>query len=150
VVVTDGDVLALRAFLAGDNAQLGRLTEGSNRVPDDRFAALVAAAFVTAVQRRWPGEAPRASIIGVVARLRSRDREIADLIDPLDAETLIGATLTDPSAAAALSAKAKATQVPLLRQLIDEAELDDDGLDALLAEARVVVVRMTVAPSHHR
>jgi hypothetical protein len=145
-MVTDEQMAGLRAFLAEDEAEWDRLFEGTEPVDaDEGFALIVAAAFVTAARRRWGGAAPRAGIVGVVARMRSRDSEIADRIDPRDAERLLQAVLEDPAAARDLDPRAKGAQVPLLRQLVDELEFDDADLDEFLAQARSLADQMSHA-----
>jgi hypothetical protein len=145
-VVTDSQVAGLRAFLVDDDAEWNRLFEGPDPADASQdFAALTAAAFVTAVRRCWPDGAARPSIIGVVARMRSRVSEIADHVDPRVAERLIEAALGDIAAAQDLDPRAKGAQVPLLRQLVDEAEFDDAGLDEFLAQARSLADQMSHA-----
>jgi hypothetical protein len=146
MAITDDQMAGLRAFLTDDDSEWGRLFEGPNAVDaEDGYALMFAAAFTTAVRGRWSVDTPKAEVIRFVATTRSRFRELADEIDPLAAEALIQAALGDVTAAQDLDPRAKGAQVPLLRQLVDEAEFDDADLDEFLAQARTLADQMSHA-----
>lgn len=89
--VPDEIVAAFRAYLSGDkerwtarNAALDRSKPGRRA-----YKAFLIAMFVTAVGRRF-GRGPRWShIVEFVADLRSRDDELADMLDPEETERMI-------------------------------------------------------------
>jgi hypothetical protein len=138
VTVTDEQVAMLRAHLNGDKAEHDRLAAEPDP-PDFQpgFNALVATAFVEAVNRRFGRDRLLADIVRFVAHMRAEFLRDPDLLDPIAAEKLIQAALGDQQAAAELDDDAKARgQVFLLPALVDEAKLDRDGVDGLLTTAR--------------
>jgi hypothetical protein len=93
--VTDDVVATMRAYLSGDREQFQRRNEAL--APGDRkaFRALLTAAFMEAVERRFGGGTPRDEIIDFVAELRGRDDQIAERLDPDATERMIAAVFDD-------------------------------------------------------
>lgn len=138
--VTDEHVAAVRAYLRGDEDTDRRLDRFSAQ-DAHAFAALVTAAFVEALRRRFPERWTPAVVIRFVASARSRIAEHAHEVDPRRAEALIRAALGDGDPAA-LDDETKALQAPLLLSLIQDENLDGPGLDAFLDDARTRAERI--------
>jgi hypothetical protein len=135
--VTDDQVAALRAYLADDLDQHRQLYARLDRqAAHSGYAALLAAAFFEAVNRRFAQDGTTADVIEFVADVRGRSQALAEAIDPRAAERLIRAALTDEDIDD-LDDRAKGSlYVVLLAGLIGDEQLSDDGLDEFLAEAR--------------
>lgn len=137
MVVTDGQVAALRALLVDDidghralYAQLGADKTG--------YTALVTGAFCEAVERRFAEHHETADVIQFVSDVRSRSDRLAREIDPAVAERVIGAVFGAGSIADLSDADVAGTQIIVLAALAAEEHLDDAGLDAFLASSRTL------------
>lgn len=131
--VPDEHVTALRAYLSGDvegwERLHGQLLE-SGRL--EGYGQLIHAAFVTAVRRRFSkGWAPSV-VIQYVAEIRALASERPGLIDPRAAESLIRQALDDPVAHDTAPDTQARTELLLLMTLIEDEDLDDEGLDQFL------------------
>jgi len=137
MAVTDEQVAALRAQLAGNAAEHKRLFAELDRQGDALgYSALVNAAFFEAVDRRFGKQNTRADVIEFVADVRSRFDEVADEVDPRAAERVIFKVLgtgstDDIDAQTSLTAK-----LYLLAAIIADEHLDDTGLDDFMVEVR--------------
>ena len=135
--VTDEQVAPLRAQLAGQPEEHLRLF---NLLDQDAkttgYQALVSAAFVTAVQRRFAPEASPGEVVEFVGSVRSRSPQVADKIDPVIAERVIMSVLADDSLDDVDARKSFETQLVLMAAIVGGENLDDAGLDAFLAQAR--------------
>jgi hypothetical protein len=100
------------------------------------YAALVAAAFCEAVERRFPRDHQHGDVITFVASVRTRSDRLATEIAPRTAERIIRAVSGDGSIADLSDATVAGTQIVLLAALIADEQLDDAGLDAFLGSAR--------------
>lgn len=136
MAVTDGQVAALRAHLAGDIEEHERLYAQLGPAAGTGYNALVAAAFCTAVERRFAKEGTRADVMQFVGDVRARSERLSDAIDPLTAERVIRAVYTAESVDDVDDRTMGATQIVLLTALIADAHLDDAGLDDFMAAAR--------------
>jgi hypothetical protein len=90
IEITVQSTAALRAQLSGNSSEHQRLVrEFSSR--DDRvaYSALVNAAFLEAVGRRFTKESKDSDVIEYVADVRSRIDAIADAVDPQAGEQII-------------------------------------------------------------
>lgn len=144
--VTDDEVAALRAMLAGDPERFKELVDQLDR-PHAAigYTALLAAAFGEAVLRRFGKKHTHREIIEFVADARSRSENLAADIDPDAGERLIGAALGEATTQGmAREAKINA-QFLLLVALIAAERLEDAGLDAFLADARSMADEMIEA-----
>lgn len=135
--VTDDQVMALRAYLAGDFDTHKRLFRQLDRTSARvGYPALVTAAFCEAVERRFAESGTASDVIEFIGEVRSRHLKDPDEIESRVAERVILSVFTDEEVGD-LDAKVKyRTQLILLLPLIDDEQLDDAGLDAFLGEAR--------------
>jgi hypothetical protein len=107
--------------------------------PDSSYTtAFLAAAFVEAVNRRFGKGATEADVIEYVADVRRRSDEIGDAIDPGAAVKLILAVLSDESARDVDARTRGKVFVIFIAALISDERLDGDGIDAVLASARML------------
>jgi hypothetical protein len=150
MLVTDEDVLALRAFLTGDDVTFDRVSvvleerDGGN----EEFAALQGAAFAAVARRRFPDGHTAGDVVRLVAEARAAVDDTAGEIDPRTAEGLLHGVLCDPAAAGGLDEVAKArTQPALLQAMLEEADVSGAELDSLLAEARELADRWLAGPA---
>jgi hypothetical protein len=136
--VTDEQAGALRAYLTDDPDEHKRLYGQLDRAAARAgYVALLTAAFVTAVTRRFGQPGAADDVIDFVADLRSRSDAVAGAIDPRAAEHLIQAALNDDDTG--VDAKNMGgLMVVILAGLVADEELTADGLDEFLAEARKV------------
>lgn len=137
MLVTDGEVAALRAVLKDDTNRHKELFAELDRGHAAKaYTALVSSAFVDAVWRRFGEDHVHADVIEFVADVRSRSENLAAKIDPETGERLINTVLGEASTVG-MSREAKMSgQFLLLVALIAAERLEDDALDAFLAEAR--------------
>jgi hypothetical protein len=138
VPVTDEQTEALRAFMSFDpsSERLTRDLAGSGRL--DGFGALAHAAFVIAVRRRFAPSWTSAQVVGFTAQLRNALRPRGIDLDPKAAEILIRQALGDPvTSEHDDKTQARATTLILIALVADE-QLDDNGLDLFMAEARAL------------
>jgi hypothetical protein len=137
MAVTNDQVAALRAYLAGDFAKHRQLMEQLGREgAREGFAALVPAAFVEAAERRFPPGTSMDEITSFVALVRAQHLNDPDEIDPLIAERLIHDVSTGESIGDLNPDVKYRTQFVLLYPLIVEGNFSEAGLDDLVAEAR--------------
>lgn len=145
MLVSGEQVAALRAFLALDPDQAGRLTEQlveSGRV--EGYGELVYAAFVSAVRRRFSPTWTVADVIRFVAAKRAELLEDGAEVDPLTAEILVRRALGG-GIATELDEKSRArAQILLLGEIVADAGFDDAGLDDFLAQVRSLADQMTL------
>lgn len=136
--VTDDEVAALRAFLSGDLDLYHQIRRGLDHSAATRASdsAPVAAAFFEAVDRRFGDSGTAADVISYVADVRARSGEVAEQVDPQAAERLIRAVMTDETIADIDTETKGRVFIVFLGALISDEQLDDDGLDAFLAQAR--------------
>jgi hypothetical protein len=139
MAVSDEQVAALRAFLTLQPDEAERLTEQLAAVGAlDGYGALVYAAFVTAIRRRFSPTWTIPYVIRFVATARARLLKNEIEIDPRAAEILMRRALGD-SIVAELDEEARTrAQIFLLGEMVVDEQLDDAGLDAFLATARVL------------
>lgn len=137
MTVTDHQVATLRAMLVGNRDEHARLVAQLDRQGDGLgYSALLNAAFIRAVTRRFGKESDDATIINFIADARSRSDEVAQAIDPRVGERLIrkvasGEPTDDIGARASSTAK-----LLLLAVLVTDEGLEGAALDEFLASAR--------------
>jgi hypothetical protein len=144
VLVTDDQVIALRAILAGD-PDLHREAYGRFNRPGGRtgYMVLVTAAFFEAVDRRFAKTGTPSDVIDFVADVRSRSDRLAEEIDPTVAERLIRSCLTDEDVDDLNDETRAGTMIVLLGGLVADEQFDAEGLDAFLADARKLANSMS-------
>lgn len=137
MAVSDEQVMTMRAMLAGDFVQHRRMFEQLEQA--DRLAgyeALLAAAFLEAVDRRFGEGYAFSDVIQYVADARARYNEIGTGFDPRAAERLIRAALGDGSAEDLGDQTLAEIQVLLLGDLITSKHLGDAELDQFMNDVR--------------
>jgi hypothetical protein len=146
MLVTDEHVVALHAFLTGDEETFDRVSALlKKRGSQNEYAALQGAAFAVAARRRFPDGHTAGDVVRLVAEVRSAVDDTDGEIDPLTAERLLHSVLCDPAAAEGLEELAKArTQPALLYAMLEEGGFSRPDLDNLLAEARQLADRWLV------
>lgn len=143
--MTDEQVAAVRAYLTDSDdcdRLFARLNLGGSY---DGTSALFAMAFLEAVNQRFAPTWTVSDVIRFVAHARTWWGEQADDMNPRDAEHLIRAMLGDGSPHE-LDETAKVLQIPLLRVLIADKDLDDAGIDDFLGRVRERAERIPVEP----
>lgn len=146
--VTDVQVAALRALLSKNLDGYDRLAPAA--LADGHGCdALVAGAFVEAIQRQFGPTPTHRDIVTFVAALRAGQPERADEIDVRAAEHMVRAALGQPSAIADLTNEQKLDiQTRLLVDIVEAEQLDLARLDDLLAGARVHAEGIRADPAH--
>jgi hypothetical protein len=138
-VVTDQQVAALRAYLAGGSNERVRLHEQLLQSDGlNGYGELVHTAFVTAVRRRFAPIYTRSDVIRFVADIRVLLSERPDAIHPCAGENLIRRALGEPIADDIDQETRGRTEIVLLAVLIKDEELDDAGLDEFLGSVRTL------------
>lgn len=141
--VADEQVTALRTILTGDAARYKELYAKLDRSRLGReYTALVAAAFGTAVMRRFGEQHTTRDVVEFVADARSRSENIAAKIDPEVGERLIGAVLGEATTQGISREAVANAQFLLLGALVAAEHLDDAGLDAFMEDARKLADEM--------
>jgi hypothetical protein len=142
VPVIDDQLRALHAYLSGDFATYGKLRDQLSEMPDQSaWGALIGAGFFEAVDRRFAKGgtvSDSAAIVEYVADVRARSYKLAQDIDPAVAERLIQDSLGHGSADDIDARTRLGMRFLLLAALIVDEQLDEEGLEAFLAQAREV------------
>jgi hypothetical protein len=141
--VTDDQVAALRAQLAGDYDEHRRLLADLNqRGALSGYTALVTAAFIEAVDRRFvPGHRDDAAVIEFVGDVRSRFPGADDEIDPTAAERVVRKALGRGSISDLDGPTIRRTERLLLPLIVADERLTGEELDRFLASARKLLDR---------
>ena len=146
--VTDDAVATLRAQLTGDQEEYDRLLAKVDAAGDaTSYAALVAAAFVEAAERRFRAHGTPADVVRFVADVRARTPDMSEKIDPKVGEQLFLSALMDAPLDEGLSGGTiVATQLLLLVAMtVDEAPAPE-RLEAILAESRTLADEWMATP----
>ncbi|GAA4303770.1 hypothetical protein BJY14_007315 [Actinomadura luteofluorescens] len=129
----------LRTQLAGQVDEHRRLLHGLD--PEQArlgYAALVAAAFVVAVERRFRegnNVADDATVIDFIASVRARSDDSAHIVNPEVAESIILTLLGRGSVDTIDGNTLLEHQIILLAALVSQAQFEGSELDAFMAEA---------------
>ena len=135
--VSDDQVATLRALLSDDMGRYRQLFSGLDRAEAKKgYSALVTAGFAEAVERRFGTGYRGGDIVEFVASVRSRSDQVAAELDPDVAERVIRVVLEDAPVDDLSRDAITGAQLLLLIGLIADAQLDCEGLDQFLAEAR--------------
>jgi len=135
--VTDDQVAALRALLSDDMDRHRQLFGALDRAEAKKgYTALVTAAFIEAVERRFGTGYQATDIVTFVADVRARSDRLARELDPDVAERVIRVVLEDAPVEDLPRNAVTGAQLLVLVGLIADARLDDAGLDEFLAAAR--------------
>jgi alkylhydroperoxidase family enzyme len=137
MAVTDEQMAALRAYLAGDFETHTRLRSQLDReAAATSYSALISAAFCVAVLRRFSQDHGVAVVIDFVSTVRSQSEWLSDNIDPRVAERLIQSVFTYEKVSDINQEIRFGTQIVLLAALIADEHLDGPGLDEFMTESR--------------
>jgi hypothetical protein len=135
--VTDDQIAALRALLSDDTDLYRQVYGGLDRAEAKKgYTALITAAFIEAVERRFGTGYQPADIVTFVADVRARSDRLASRIDPDVAERVIHAVLGHGTIRGLNREAVTGAKLLLLGGLIADARLDDTGLDEFMAAAR--------------
>jgi hypothetical protein len=141
--VTDQQVAALRAQLAGSPAEHKRLLASLDRKADGRgFSALFTAAFYNAVDSRFTKDSTLDEVVEFVADVCARSERIRDVLDPRVAERVLISAFTLEDLDDLDAAELTRTKMLLLAGIIGDQHLDDAGLDEFMAKARTFANEM--------
>lgn len=137
--VTDDMVATVRAYLSGDSEQFTRLNRELDRSPGATrsYVALVTAAFVEAVERRFTAQSSETEIIDYVADVRSRSDRLAERINPEAAEKMITAVFHDGVDTRGFDKETTlAVKLLIASAVIADEDLDSAELEAFLDKSR--------------
>lgn len=140
--VTDEQVAPLRAQLSGQLEEHQRLFGQLDASARTGYRRIVSAAFCVAAERRFPPGAAASDVIEFVGDVRSRTDRAAE-IDPLVAERVIRAVLSDENIDDIDPRTSWETQVLLLASMTADAQYNAAGLDEFLSEARKLADQWT-------
>lgn len=145
MAVTAEHVATLRAQLAGDFEEYERRWEQLDlESTRTGYTALVAAAFVEAVERRFANKnSADADVIEFVGEVRARSEKVGNQLDPSAAERMIRAVYTDEEIDDLDGRTKGTTQMILLAALVADENFDDAALDEFLAGARKLADQWT-------
>jgi hypothetical protein len=133
--VTSPQFAALRAALAGDGEAFERLAAAADFLDGEGFPVLVATAFVTAAQRRFPPGWSRGDIVRFVGHLRAHDGGANADLSAMTAEQMLISVLSGEPIAGEFDENAKGiAQFALLAELV--SDLNEHDLSMFLAQAR--------------
>lgn len=137
--VTDDQAATLRAYLSGNFDEHDRLHRQLDPVAArSGYNALISAAFCEAVERRFANDGTPADVVEFVGNVRARSEQLSQEIDPRTAERLILAVYTDEEIDDIDGNTRLGTQFLLLAALVVEENLDDKGVDKVVASARTL------------
>jgi hypothetical protein len=137
VEITAQPIAALRAQLSGHVAEHKRLIkEFSDR--DDRvaYSALVHAAFMEAVSRRFTRQSTASDVVEYVADVRSRADEIANAVDPRVGERLILEVLGKGTTYDIDTRTSSTAMLFILTALVADEEHNNATLEQFIAKAK--------------
>ncbi len=142
--VTSLEMAMVRATLRGENEEAQRLFQEQLAATGDAsgMARLVYAAFVIAARRKFAPRYNRGEGIRYVAQLRALFTEKPWLLDALTGEDELRAALGGEVTAKHEVGAVALARLSLLHALIASLNLDDQGVQALLDEARPTADQM--------
>jgi hypothetical protein len=142
--VTDEQVAPLRAQLSGRTEEHQRLfARLSKEDIQTGYRALVTAAFMIAVERRFGRQTSPAALVEFVGEMRAHSDSLAEKIDPGTGERVLRAVYINDRLSDLDARTVWQTQLLLLAGLVASARLDENALDELLAEARMLADQLT-------
>lgn len=135
--VTDQQVAALRAQLAGNLAEHKLLLASLDKTADSRgYSALLTAAFYNAVDSRFTRDSTLDEVTEFVADIRARSERIRDALDPRIAERVLISAFTNGDLDDLPAEELTKTKMFLLAGIISDQHLNAAGLDEFIAKAR--------------
>ena len=142
--VTDEMVAAMRAYLMRDYEQFRRRNSAfdGSRTQRRAFLALLTAAFVKGVQRRFPESPARDEIIDFVAELRARGDELREL-EPNATERMIELVFDDSVEVGDIDGKQSiGIRLSVLAQIFYDEDPDSAELEDFLDRSRAFADEM--------
>lgn len=136
--VSADQVAAIRAYLSGDGDGFRRLNRMlyRSRERERAYRALIICAFSEAIFLRFSRQTSRNEVIAYVADLRSRSDNVADAMDPENAERLIMAFIADEDIDDLSGDECIGLGMILMAGFIADARLSAAQLDAFLEKCR--------------
>lgn len=128
----------MRAYLSGDQEIFQRLNRMLDRSkPSARaYRALLIGVFTEAVSLRFSEQTPRTEVIDYVADLRSRGDDIAEALNPDDAERMIMAVIADEDIDDLSGDERVRLEMILMLAFVRDAHFSVDQLEAFLERSR--------------
>jgi hypothetical protein len=137
MAVTADQLATLRALLAGDfNEHERRRAQLDRDAARAGYLALIEAACFEAIDRRFAKDSTVGDVVEFVGDIRARSEALSDDLDPRAAERLIQAVLGNGSIDDFDDKTRFSTEIVVLGVLIADEQLDNAGLDDVLATAR--------------
>jgi hypothetical protein len=147
MTISGAQVAALRAALAGDGDTFEYHANQFAMTCDAGFGLLTASAFIVAAKRRFAAGWSIGDVIKFVGTLRARNEaERADVLAGAAEQMLLGALRGRPMHSEAGELEEGYAQLALLAELV--CDLDEQGLDVLLNEARDQAERWMAKAKH--
>ncbi len=142
--VTSLEMAMVRATLRGEDEEAQRLFQEQLTATGDAsgMALLIHAAFVIAARRKFAPRYNRGEVIRYVAQLRALLYEKPWLLDPLTGDDELLAALGGEVTATHEVGAVALARLSLLHALIASLNLDDQGIQELLDEARPAADQM--------
>jgi len=135
MTVTPAQFAALRAALDGDEETVDRLAASPGFLGGEGFPILVAAAFVSAAQRRFPTGWSPGDVVRFVGHLRVRNGAAGEDLSATATEQMLLSALRGEVVGGEFDEATKGiAQVALLMELV--RDFDEQELSTFLAEAR--------------
>jgi hypothetical protein len=125
----------IRTFVRDDYTANDRIEAQLNEEGWDGLYSFLSAAFFYAIDLHFNGKRDDKAIRRFVADIRSENPEVADQIDPVLAENAIFAVLDDSVDLKAPPEALSRIQTLGIYKALNEANLSDSELDALLTRA---------------
>ncbi len=148
--VTDEQVTALRAFLTFDPSYQRLTGELSDSGGVHGFGELVYAAFVTAARRRFSPTWTSAQVVRFAGRLRVVLRAYDVDLDPRAIEIMLRQALGERVASEYDDGTHALVMLFGLGELVSGERFDQAGLDAFIADARVLADARLASQSGER
>ena len=144
MAVTSREMAMVRATLRGEDEEAQRLFHEQLAATGDAsgMALLIYAAFMIAARREFAPRYTRGQVIRYVAQLRALINEKPWLLDPLTGEDELRAALGEEVTGTHKVGAVALARLSLLHALIASLNLDDQGVGALLDEARPAADQM--------
>jgi hypothetical protein len=144
--VTGREMAMVRANLRGEDEEAQRLFQEQLAATGDAsgMAVLTHAALLIAARREFAPRYTRAELIRYVAQVRALLSEKPWLLDPMTGEDELRAALGEQVTATHEAGAVALARLSLLHALIASLNLDDQGVGALLDQARELADRMLV------
>lgn len=138
MTVSADQVAAMRAYLSGNQDEFRRLNRSldKSKAASRSYQALITATFVEAVEQRFNAQTTRNEVIDYVADLRSRDDEIAEVLDPDRAERMIMTVIADENVDDLSGNERIDLAMLLVAGFVADANFSEAELEAFMEKSR--------------